>query len=132
MIISYKQYLKHLNTLCLNPCDIKSEEVIKRAYRKLVMKNHPDRFRTQASKDKATETFKRITKAYEEVLASYMTYMYYDNSKQEQKKSKATKSDVIKKPKQKKQEQKRQAPTTYRPKLDFDTLFEICFEGVAI
>ena len=121
----------------MRPCACCSVEDIKTAYRKLVLKHHPDRFKTQANKDKATENFKRITKAYEQALADFDTYKNFGELKQEQKQTKkkqAKKSDVIVKPTQKRQEKQRQkskhAPTPYKAKLDFDTLFSICFDEV--
>lgn len=131
--MSYEQYKRNLNILNLRPCQVRTVEDVKVAYRKLVLKHHPDRFKTQVNKAKATENFKRITKAYEEVLADFEKYQYFGESKRE-KKQKATKSDIIITPKQEKRKKRehKYAPTTYKTRLDFDTLFEICFEGVAI
>lgn len=135
--MSYEQYKQNLKVLNLRPCACCSTDDIKTAYRKLVLKHHPDRFRTQANKDKATENFKRITKAYEQALADFDTYKNFEESKQEQKhtkKKQTKKSDVIVKPTQKRQEKQRQESkhnvTPYKAKLDFDTLFSICFDEV--
>ena len=135
--MSYEQYKQNLKVLNLQSCTCRSIEDIKTAYRKLVLKHHPDRFKTQANKDKATENFKRITKAYEQALADFNSYKNFEELKQEQKQTKkkqAKKSDVIVKPTQKRQEKQRQepkhAPTPYKAKLDFDTLFSICFDEV--
>ena len=135
--MSYEQYKQNLKVLNLRPCTCRSTDDIKTAYRKLVLKHHPDRFKTQANKDKATENFKRITKAYEQALADFDTYKHFQESKQEQKQAKKTqakKSDVIVKSTQNRQEKQRQeskhAPTPYKAKLDFDTLFSICFDEV--
>ena len=140
--MSYEQYKHNLKVLNLRPCEIRTVEDIKTAYRKLVIKHHPDRFRTQVNKDKATENFKRITKAYEEVLADFETYKKFEQPKQEQKKTKqkakAKKSEVtvysapVKKKQQKKKQEPKQAPTIYKTRLDFDTLFNICFDEVMI
>lgn len=131
--MSYDQYKRNLNILNLRPCQARTVEDIKVAYRKLVLKHHPDHFKTQVNKAKATENFKRITKAYEEVLTDFEKYQYFEEPKKE-KQQKATKSDIIVNPKQekKKKREHKYAPTTYKTRLDFDTLFEICFEGVAI
>ena len=135
--MSYEQYKQNLKVLNLRPCMCRSTDDIKTAYRKLVLKHHPDRFKTQANKDKATENFKRITKAYEQALADFNTYKNFEEPKQEQKQTKkkqAKKSDVIVKSTQKRQEKQRQkpkhAPIPYKAKLDFDTLFSICFDEV--
>lgn len=135
--MSYEQYKQNLKVLNLQPCMCRSIEDIKTAYRKLVLKHHPDRFKTQVNKVKATENFKRITKAYEQALADFNTYKNFEEPKQEQKQTKkkqAKKSDVIVKPTQKRQEKQRQkpkhAPAPYKAKLDFDTLFSICFDEV--
>ena len=135
--MSYERYKHNLKVLNLQPCTCRSTDDIKTAYRKLVLKHHPDRFKTQANKDKATENFKRITKAYEQALADFNTYKNFEEPKQEQKQTKkkqAKKSDVIVKPAQKQQEKQRQkpkhAPIPYKAKLDFDTLFSICFDEV--
>ena len=135
--MSYEQYKQNLKVLNLQPCMCHSVEDIKTAYRKLVLKHHPDRFKTQVNKVKATENFKRITKAYEQALADFNTYKNFEESKQEQKQAKkrqTKKSDVIVKPTQKRQEKQRQeskhAPAPYKAKLDFDTLFSICFDEV--
>ena len=135
--MSYEQYKQNLKVLNLRPCMCRSTDDIKTAYRKLVLKHHPDRFKTQANKDKATENFKRITKAYEQALADFNTYKNFEEPKQEQKQTKkkqAKKPDVIVKSTQKRQEKQRQkpkhAPIPYKAKLDFDTLFSICFDEV--
>ena len=112
--MSYEQYKQNLKVLNLQPCMCRSTDDIKTAYRKLVLKHHPDRFKTQVN-----------------------TYKNFEEPKQEQKQAKkkqAKKSDVIVKPTQKRQEKQRQepkhAPTPYKAKLDFDTLFSICFDEV--
>jgi DnaJ-class molecular chaperone len=134
--MSYEQYKQNLNTLNLRPYQAHTVENIKTAYRKLVLKHHPDRFRTQVSKARATEDFKRITKAYEEVLADFDTYKDFEEPKQEQKqKAKVHKQDVKKyttptKEKQQQQKKTKQAPAQYKARLDFDTLFTICFDEV--
>ena len=135
--MSYEQYKQNLKVLNLQPCMCHSVEDIKTAYRKLVLKHHPDRFKTQVNKVKATENFKRITRAYEQALADFNTYKNFEESKQEQKQAKkrqTKKSDVIVKSTQNRQEKQRQeskhAPTPYKAKLDFDTLFSICFDEV--
>ena len=135
--MSYEQYKQNLKVLNLQPCMCHSVEDIKTAYRKLVLKHHPDRFKTQVNKVKATENFKRITKAYEQARADFSTYKNFEEPKQEQKQAKkrqTKKSDVIVKSTQNRQEKQRQeskhAPTPYKAKLDFDTLFSICFDEV--
>src|SRR5579883_1518282 len=57
-----------------------SEDEIKKAYRKLAMKNHPDKVPTNATqeqRDEATKTFQKISEAYE-VLSDKEKRQRYD------------------------------------------------------
>ena len=55
-----------------------SEEEIRKAYKKLALKWHPDRQRTEEAKEQAQEEFKRISQAYE-TLGDAEMRAEYDN-----------------------------------------------------
>lgn len=56
-----------------------SEEELKKAYRKAVIKNHPDKFQDAEEKKRATERMKKINEAYE-YLKDYTQTDYKDDT----------------------------------------------------
>lgn len=58
-----------------------SEADIKKAYRKLALKHHPDKFTSQADKQAASSRFEKIAEAYE-VLKDSTKRAEYDNAAQ--------------------------------------------------
>lgn len=59
-----------------------SKDEIKRAYRKMIVKAHPDRFTDPAEKQQAEVKFREITEAYE-VLTDEQRRQRYDNGEDE-------------------------------------------------
>lgn len=57
---------------------------LKRVYRKLVIKHHPDKFKSAENKARATENFKKIQSAYEYILPIFEDIAKQDQPQQKQ------------------------------------------------
>ena len=121
-------YTDNLKILGLKPSSSLTLQQVKSAYRKLVMKHHPDKFKSEANKQKATENFKKITNAYNFILDNLEACKNCkEEPKQEYKQEQPKKT--------RKQEQSKQGhkqPTQYKQPKDFDELFNQFFSGVSV
>lgn len=121
-------YTDNLKILGLKPSPSLTLQQVKSAYRKLVMKHHPDKFKSEANKQKATENFKKITNAYNFILDNLEACKNCkEEPKQEYKQEQPKKT--------RKQEQSKQGhkqPAQYKQPKDFDELFNQFFSGVSV
>ena len=130
-------YTDNLKILGLKPSPSLTLQQVKSAYRKLVMKHHPDKFKSEANKQKATENFKKITNAYNFILDNLEACKNCkEEPKQEYKQEQPKKTQYKEQPKKtRKQEQAKQGhkqPAQYKQPKDFDELFNQFFSGVSV
>lgn len=121
-------YTDNLKILGLKPNPSLTLQQVKSAYRKLVMKHHPDKFKSEANKQKATENFKKITNAYNFILDNLEACKNCkEEPKQEYKQEQPKKTQYKEQPKQ-----GHKQPAQYKQPKDFDELFNQFFSGVSV
>ena len=130
-------YTDNLKVLGLKPSPSLTLQQVKSAYRKLVMKHHPDKFKSEANKQKATENFKKITNAYNFILDNLEACKNCGEEprqeySQEQPKKTQYKEQAKKTQKQEQSKQGNKQPTQYKQPKDFDELFNQFFSGVSV
>ena len=130
-------YADNLKVLGLKPSPSLTLQQVKSAYRKLVMKHHPDKFKSEANKQKATENFKKITNAYNFILDNLEACKNCEEEprqeyRQEQPKKTQYKEQAKKTRKQEQSKQGHKQPTQYKQPKDFDELFNQFFSGVSV
>ena len=134
-------YTDNLKVLGLKPSPSLTLQQVKSAYRKLVMKHHPDKFKSEANKQKATKNFKKITNAYNFILDNLEACKncgeeprqeYSQEYSQEQPKKTQYKEQAKKARKQEQSKQGHKQPTQYKQPKDFDELFNQFFSGVSV